>query len=84
MLPSSGGTTPRAPRRVRARLVALGAAGALAVAAAAVGSALAIAAPAQPPVAVRLVQPVQLPYFPPTRILKQGMSGSDVLALEGV
>jgi len=77
---------------VRARLVALGAAGALAVAAAAVGSALAIAAPAQPPVAVRLVQPVQLPYFPPTRaqlpysppaqILKQGMSGSDVLALQ--
>src|SRR5215469_4194197 len=92
MLPSSGGTTPRAPRRVRARLVALGAAGALAVAAAAVGSALAIAAPAGPPVAVRLVQPVQLPYFPPTRaqlpyspparILKQGMSGSDVLALQ--
>jgi peptidoglycan hydrolase-like protein with peptidoglycan-binding domain len=91
MLPSSGGTAARAPRRVRARLAALSAGGALAIAAAAFWGALASAAPARPLVAARLASPVQLPYFPPTRahlpyfparILKQGMSGSDVLAVQ--
>jgi peptidoglycan hydrolase-like protein with peptidoglycan-binding domain len=93
MFPSSSEeTTLPAPRRVRARLAALGAAGALAIAAAAFCGALASVAPARPPVAVRLVPSVQLrhfpatraqlPHFPSTRILKEGMSGSDVLALQ--
>jgi L,D-transpeptidase catalytic domain/Putative peptidoglycan binding domain len=94
MLPSSGGTTTRAPRRVRTRLaaLALGAAGALAIAAVASCGSLASTAPPRHPVAARLVSPVQLPYFPParahlpyfppTRILKEGMSGADVLAMQ--
>jgi peptidoglycan hydrolase-like protein with peptidoglycan-binding domain len=82
MLPSYAGTTARAPRRVRVAALALGAAGALAAVAAAFGGAFASAAPVQPAIAEPLVPSVKLPYFPPTRILKQGMSGSDVLAVQ--
>jgi peptidoglycan hydrolase-like protein with peptidoglycan-binding domain len=74
---------------VRARVagIALGAS-ALAITAAALGGAQASAGPAQPAAvahparATWILPPRQLPYFAPRRILKEGMSGADVLAMQ--
>src|SRR5215469_16764812 len=87
MMPSSGGTTPRAPRRVRARVagLALGAS-ALAITAAALGAVQASAATAAPAAAAKPADgtgsAATFTYTPPTRVLRQGMKGKDVLDLQ--
>jgi peptidoglycan hydrolase-like protein with peptidoglycan-binding domain len=62
-------------------VLALAAASAVAVAGGKYGLARANAKPVKATVTMRIGQ-VTLPYFAPARVLKQGMSGADVLALQ--